>query len=133
MSHAQVDETPHGTILTYGSVELHLCPLYAPGDLLRVSTLLRIEVVNRVEHADGIVILSTVPRPDHPRPAVTGVLFTHYIRHAALNHIDLVSTRRELTHPREALRQLTERAFLFDLTQRSVTASLAFVPQVRYL
>jgi len=133
MSAVHVDDTPAGTVLTYGSVELRLCPLYHPGDLIRVSTLLRVEVVDRAEHADGIVILSTHPRPDHVRPSVMAVLFTHYIRHMALNHVDHASTQRTLKHPSESLRRLTEAAFHHDLTQRSVIASFAFTPTVRYL
>lgn len=133
MSAVQIDATPAGTILTYGAVELRLCPLYQPGDLLRVSSLMRLEVVDRAEYADGIVILSKIPRRDQARPSVMAVLFTHYIRHAALDNVDHVSTLRSLRHPSEYLQHLTEAAFLHDLVQRSVTASLAFKPQVRYL
>jgi hypothetical protein len=61
------------------------------------------------------------------------VLFTHYIRHAMLDHIDHRSTQHSLKHPSPSLQRLTEAAFLHDLIHRSVAASFAFNPIVRYL
>jgi hypothetical protein len=134
MSEMQVDETAGGTVLTYGSVELRLCPLYHPGDLLRVSSLLRVEIVTRVEHADGVVIFAKLPREGGLRPSVYGVLFTHYIRHrAVIDDVDHNSTLHVLQHPSERLRFLTEQAFHVDLVQRSVAASLTYTPKVAYL
>lgn len=132
MSTVQIDDTPLGTILTYGSVELRLCHLYAPGDIVSASALLRLEVVDRVEYADGIVVLSTTPRPQEVHPSVLGILFTHYIRHALLNHIDHRATHQALRHPSALLRRMTEAAFHQDITKRSLAASFAFQPSVRY-
>lgn len=126
-------DTHAANILTYGSVELHLLDAYTPGDAIKVANRTYLEVVDRVEKADGIILLATHPRPGHARPGCTCVLFTHYLRHAFLDVVDHAATVTHLTLPTDSLRRLTEIAFMRDLIRRSVTASLIYTPQVRYL
>lgn len=126
------DTHPTG-ILTYGSVELHLFDTYVPGEAIQIAHRTYLEVVDRVEKADGIIILATHPRPGHQRPGCTCVLFTHYQRHAFLDVVDHAATVTHLSLPTERLRQLTEMAFMRDLIRRSIAASFAYTPQVRYL
>ncbi len=91
------------------------------------------EVVDSVEKADGIVVLGLLPREDQVRPSCQCVLFTHYYKHAFTDQVNHLETVAKLTFPSESVRLATERAFLMDLVRRSVTASLAYSPSVRYL
>lgn len=120
-------------VLTYGAVELHLFDSYAPGEIILIAPHTYLEVVDRVEKADGIVILATHPRPGQRWPGCTCVLFTHYQRHAFLDIVDHAATVTHLSLPTEHLRRATEIAFTRDLIRRSIAASFAYTPQVRYL
>jgi hypothetical protein len=122
-----------GGFLTYGSVELCLYQSYHAGEAIRIHRNLFLEVVDRVEKADGIVVLGLLPREGHKRPACQCVLFTHYYKQEHVDMVDHAVTVARLTFPTEATRLATERAFMMDLVSRSVTASLAYSPSVRYL
>lgn len=124
-------------ILTYGSVELCLYKQYRNGEILQVRDNLYLEVVDLVEKADGVIVLGMVPNHERERsskrPACLCVLFTHYYRNQFIDAVDHAATVNKLTLPTETIRLATERAFLTDLVKRSVTASLAYNPSVRYL
>jgi hypothetical protein len=121
-------------VLTYGSVELCLYQEYRIGEALRIHRNLFLEIVDRVEKADGIIVLGKIPSEDKTRrPTCICVLFTHYVRRPYLDLVDHAATVTHLTNPSESVRRATERAFLMDLTTRSVAASLAYTPSVRYL
>ena len=122
-----------GGILTYGSVELCLYRTYHTGEALRIHRNFFMEVVDRVEKADGIVVLGLLPRDNSTKPTCQCVLFTHYCKHVCKDAVDHAQTVIHLTSPSEAMRLATERAFLMDLVRRSVTASLIYSPSVRYL
>lgn len=91
------------------------------------------EVVDTVEKADGIIVLGMMPNEvAKRRPICLGVLFTHYYRQLLFDAVDHAETVLRLTKPTEATRLATERVFTLDLVSRSVTASLAMNPSVRY-
>jgi hypothetical protein len=121
-------------VLTYGSVELCLYQQYQIGEAIRIHGNLFMEIVDRVEKADGIIVLGSIPNEDKTRrPSCICVLFTHYVRRPFLDVVDHAATVQHLTRPTDLIRRATERAFMLDLTTRSVTASLAYTPSVRYL
>lgn len=120
-------------IRTYGSVELNLFPAYGLGDVIQVAGRIYMQVVDRVEDADGIVVLATTAREGHARPACTCVLFTHYKRHAFMDVVDHAATVTHLALPTDTMRMMTEIAFTRDLTRRSLAAALTYHPRVRYL
>lgn len=120
-------------ILNYGSVELCLENAYQNGTEIEVSRRLHIKVVDRVEKADGIIVLATVPLERRRRPGCICVLFTHYMRHPILDIVDHAVTVTHLSLPSEKIRLMTERAFCRDLVHRSITSSFTYNPKVRYL
>ena len=125
-----------GAILTYGSVELCLYQGYKAGETLRIHQNLYMEVVDRVEKADGIVVLGLLPNEGKgvpSRPSCQCVLFTHYYKHPIKDTVDHFTTVARLTFPTETVRRATEQTFIMDLVKRSVIASLAYSPSVRYL
>lgn len=128
-----MSHVPCETILTYGSVELCLYPSYHAGETIHIHSSLCADVVDRVEKADGIVILAMIPREGIVRPSCQCILFTHYYRRRYQDTVDHLRTCMELRTPTEALRRLTEQAFHHDMTVRSISASLTYVPKVRYL
>lgn len=132
MDPMSANDVGHNGMLTYGSVELCLNREYTPGDVIKVDDRLYIEIVDRVEKADGIITLALVPRKDQ-RPSCLCVLFTHYMRKKDADMVDHVATVTHLSLPTETVRKMTERAFQRDLVTRSVSASLAYHPTVRYL
>jgi hypothetical protein len=120
-------------VLTYGSVDLCLYNLYDAGSTLCIHRNLYMEVVDTVEKADGIIVLGLMPNEvAKRRPICLGVLFTHYYRKSQFEAVDHAETVLRLSRPTESTRLATERAFMIDLVTRSVTASLAMSPSVRY-
>jgi hypothetical protein len=92
------------------------------------------EVVDTVEKADGIIVLGLMPNEvAKRRPICLSVLFTHYYRKPYFDAVDHAETVLRLTKPSESTRLATERVFAIDLVTRSVAASLAMTPSVRYL
>jgi hypothetical protein len=120
-------------VLSYGSVDLCLYQGYPAGDTVRVHRNLYMEVVDRVEKADGIVVLGLQPVEGQTRPTCHCVLFTHYFKHVYSDRVDHMTTVLRLTQPSESIRLATEKAFHLDLIRRSITASFAYNPSVRYL
>jgi hypothetical protein len=126
--------TKSSGVLTYGTVDLCLYNLYKAGSTIRIHNNLFLEVVDRVEKADGIIVLGLVPNEiAKRRPICLSVLFTHYYRKQHFDVVDHAETVLRLTQPSEAIRHATERVFTIDLVTRSVAASLAMNPSVRYL
>lgn len=126
--------TTSSGVLTYGAVDLCLYSLYQPGSTIRIHRHLFLEVVDRVEKADGIVVLGMMPNEvAKRRPICLSVLFTHYYRKPYFDVVDHAETVLRLTQPSESIRRATERVFMIDLVTRSVASSLAMTPSVRYL
>ena len=121
------------SILTYGSVELCLNQDYEIGEVLPIDFRLRMQFVNRVEQADGIVILGLVAKEHLPRPACLCLLFSHYVRRFGCEGVDHLATLSDLREPTELIRLRTEQAIRQDLYQRSPLAVLAYQPRVQYL
>lgn len=127
---AQVDR--HG-VLTYGSVELCLSELYPTGDTLVLDQRIRLQIVDCVEKADGIVILGLVPRDGEQRPSCLCLLYTHYYCQPDKDLVDHVTTLLYLSDPAESLRLLTELVVTNDLARRCPTAALIYSPKVQFL
>lgn len=121
-------------VLTYGSVDLCLYNLYKAGSTIRIHRNLYLEIVDRVEKADGIIVLGLMPNEiPQRRPVCLSVLFTHYYRKPHFDAVDHAETVLRLSQPTESIRRTTERVFMIDLVTRSVASSLAMTPSVRYL
>lgn len=104
---------------------------FQPGDVLSMGGLTRMEIVEDVNHADGVIYLGRMNAEGvRSGPGVIAVFFTYYLKHPTFDLVDHEATILAIEQMTADRCEELSRSVHREIRTISWTASLCFNPNV---